>query len=212
MTRGEKTKGEITKEKIIDATLLLISESGIESLSHRNIAKQADVRLSLTSYYFGDLDNLICQAFDRFFEAEKAEIRKLKDKAAEVLSTQDADLNTTVNKVSDLMVEHIMSNTNGFRHRQTSIECAFNSGLHHSEALALRVQDYNRYFKKALISQLLEFMPDNPHVNTDASLIMAVLRESEYQTANKTIQVDHKKTHAKLTRIFSLVANSQAQL
>ncbi|WP_105102320.1 TetR/AcrR family transcriptional regulator [Microbulbifer pacificus] len=57
-------KREIAKGKILNATLNLIAEDGLSSLSHRNIAKAAGVQLAMTTYYFGTLEKLIESAFD----------------------------------------------------------------------------------------------------------------------------------------------------
>ncbi|TPH12930.1 TetR/AcrR family transcriptional regulator [Litorilituus lipolyticus] len=58
-----RTKGEKTKEKILDATIEVLAQKGIKGTTHRAIAVQADLQLSLTTYYFKDIQELIQQAF-----------------------------------------------------------------------------------------------------------------------------------------------------
>ncbi len=58
-------KGLQTKEKIIRATLQLITEEGdINNLSVRRIAKLADVNFSTINYYFQTKDNLIKESIE----------------------------------------------------------------------------------------------------------------------------------------------------
>lgn len=68
--RKSPTKGDQTRERILNAALDIIVEQGFTSLSHRTIATRAEVQLSLTSYYFGNLDNLLLEAYRYFAERE----------------------------------------------------------------------------------------------------------------------------------------------
>ena len=48
-----------TKDKILHKTLDIIKKEGIDSITIRRIAKEADINISLINYYFGSKDNLI---------------------------------------------------------------------------------------------------------------------------------------------------------
>ncbi len=58
-----KTKREAAKEKIILATISFIEREGIESLTVRKIAKNADVNVAAINYYFGNKENLLSETF-----------------------------------------------------------------------------------------------------------------------------------------------------
>lgn len=58
MNDGRITKGIETKHKIIGATLEMISEEGIKSLSAQKIAKKAGVSKSNIFHHFGSVDVL----------------------------------------------------------------------------------------------------------------------------------------------------------
>ncbi|QUJ70348.1 TetR family transcriptional regulator (plasmid) [Photobacterium sp. GJ3] len=79
------TKGELTRQKIIDATLALIASTGLNSLSHRSIANAAQVRLSLTSYYFESMDHLILCAFEEFARRELKQIQWIREQVDDIL-------------------------------------------------------------------------------------------------------------------------------
>ncbi|MCX4234980.1 MULTISPECIES: TetR/AcrR family transcriptional regulator [Streptomyces] len=54
------------RERIIGATLDLIAEEGIASVSHRKIAARAGVPLGSMTYHFSGMDELLREAFTRF--------------------------------------------------------------------------------------------------------------------------------------------------
>lgn len=58
-----RSKGEKTREKILLATISVLAQKGIKGTTHRAIAAQADLQLSLTTYYFKDIQELVQQAF-----------------------------------------------------------------------------------------------------------------------------------------------------
>lgn len=63
------------RQRIIDATLEVITEHGMSGLSHRRVAKAAGVPLSATSYYFGTLDDLVEAAFTASIDRDRALMR-----------------------------------------------------------------------------------------------------------------------------------------
>lgn len=64
--RKLQRRGEESRRKILDATLVLIAKRGLHGVTHRAIAAEAGVPLSLTTYFFSGLNDLIEQAFDHF--------------------------------------------------------------------------------------------------------------------------------------------------
>lgn len=70
--RATRRRGARTRQEILEATLRLIAREGIAGVTHRAVAQEAGVNLSLTTYYFTDLSDLLCSAF-RHFEATGAE-------------------------------------------------------------------------------------------------------------------------------------------
>ena len=57
------SKGEKTRLNILRATLRVIASAGRVGVTHRAVAKEAGVSLSLTTYYFKDLSELLIEAF-----------------------------------------------------------------------------------------------------------------------------------------------------
>ncbi len=57
----KRTRGDL-KEKIIIATLECIEKKGIQAVTVRDIAQQAEVNIAAVSYYFGSKENLLDEA------------------------------------------------------------------------------------------------------------------------------------------------------
>ena len=58
-----RSKGERTREKILLAAIEVLAVNGIKGTTHRAIANHAEIQLSLTTYYFKDIGELVQQAF-----------------------------------------------------------------------------------------------------------------------------------------------------
>ncbi len=72
-----RAKGEQTRSNILDATLRVIASQGLRSVTHRAVAKEAAVQLSLTTYYFRDIKDLISEAFVRYTQRGRPELERL---------------------------------------------------------------------------------------------------------------------------------------
>ena len=58
-----RSKGERTRERILLAAIDVLAINGIKGTTHRAIASYASIQLSLTTYYFKDIGELVQQAF-----------------------------------------------------------------------------------------------------------------------------------------------------
>ncbi|MGB0938526.1 MAG: TetR/AcrR family transcriptional regulator [Colwellia sp.] len=58
-----RSKGVLTREKILEAAITEMAKTGVKGTTHRAIANRADLQLSLTTYYFKDIYELIHHAF-----------------------------------------------------------------------------------------------------------------------------------------------------
>jgi len=62
--------GQSTDEAILDATLVVLAREGIAGVSMRAVARQADVAVGLTNYYFDSKTDLIGAALRRVGEQD----------------------------------------------------------------------------------------------------------------------------------------------
>ena len=58
-TDGRRLKGERRRRAILDATLRVVARDGIGAVSHRNVAREAEVPPASIAYYFDGIDDLL---------------------------------------------------------------------------------------------------------------------------------------------------------
>lgn len=58
-----RSKGEQTRNQILNAAIEILASQGIKGTTHRAIANHAQLQLSLTTYYFKDIQELVHEAF-----------------------------------------------------------------------------------------------------------------------------------------------------
>jgi len=80
-TVQRRSKGERTREKILLAAIEVLALNGIKGTTHRAIANYAQIQLSLTTYYFKDIGELVQQAFQLNSEYLRARTDSILSKA-----------------------------------------------------------------------------------------------------------------------------------
>lgn len=68
MSSQAPKRRENRKLKILETALSLISEQGVDAITHRKVAAVAGIPLGSTTYYFESREHLIRAAFDYYLE------------------------------------------------------------------------------------------------------------------------------------------------
>ncbi|AQS38671.1 transcriptional regulator, TetR family [Shewanella psychrophila] len=80
-----RSDGEARRLVILEATLRLIVREGIRGVRHRAVAKEADVPLASTTYYFKDIKDLISDSLTYFAEKTLWMNKELETRSFELL-------------------------------------------------------------------------------------------------------------------------------
>jgi TetR/AcrR family transcriptional regulator, regulator of biofilm formation and stress response len=78
MTPGQTARRRFDpqrRDRIAAAAIDVVAERGVEGLTHRAVAAQADVPLGSTTYHFANLDDLLGAALERAAGENVAELR-----------------------------------------------------------------------------------------------------------------------------------------
>ncbi|OUC98336.1 TetR/AcrR family transcriptional regulator [Streptosporangium minutum] len=78
-TDRRKARGRKRRAEIIEATLTVVQRDGAAGVTHRTVAKEAGIPVSLSTYYFATLDDLLVAALTSVAEAYTARIRHIID-------------------------------------------------------------------------------------------------------------------------------------
>ncbi|WP_326826420.1 TetR/AcrR family transcriptional regulator [Streptosporangium sp. NBC_01756] len=76
---GRKARGNKRRAEIIDATLAIVTRDGAAGVTHRTVAKQAGITISLSTYYFATLDDLLVAALSSVADTYTTRIRQIID-------------------------------------------------------------------------------------------------------------------------------------
>ncbi len=66
--KASRAKSEYRRLQILEAALRIVQKEGVRGIRHRAVAKEADVPLAATTYYFKDIDELIVDTFTLYTE------------------------------------------------------------------------------------------------------------------------------------------------
>ena len=72
-------RGEARRDQILDATLVLLREHGPTGVSHRAVARAADVPLAATTYYFESKDELLEEALNLLASEEIERLERIAE-------------------------------------------------------------------------------------------------------------------------------------
>jgi TetR/AcrR family transcriptional regulator, regulator of biofilm formation and stress response len=78
-TDRRKARGRKRRAEIIEATLTVVQRDGAAGVTHRTVAKEAGIPVSLSTYYFASLDDLLVAALTSVAETYTARIRHIID-------------------------------------------------------------------------------------------------------------------------------------
>ncbi|WP_100523139.1 TetR/AcrR family transcriptional regulator [Mycobacteroides abscessus] len=74
---GRRARGFATRTALIEAAITLMRKRGLDALTLRSTAAEADVSVPLTTYHFGTLDDLRAAAVEEMSSAASTRLRGL---------------------------------------------------------------------------------------------------------------------------------------
>ncbi len=211
--RGTRPRGERTRRKILNATLNVIAKEGVRGTTHRAIAREAGVQLSLTTYYFRDLNELISLAFRTFMDRDYGTVTEQWDKAFRYLdqfSPPDLADPEARRRIVDYCTKRIVDHV---RHGLTRHP----EGLaveHHFFYEALNdptMQELSDLHRSRLLEPMVRFCEyfNAADPETDARLLFGTITRLEYQALPSVPNdVDYKSIRNEIRRIVGWIVNS----
>lgn len=184
-TRKRRVKGEQTRRAILEGALRVIAREGLRGVTHRAVAAEAAVQLSLTTYYFNDINALIGQAFELFCKRARPANEQMFQELAALLDHYSArDLRRTsvrqeiARAFARRACEELMENVK-YRPEGLAIEQVFFSTVLQEPALSALAASYRRSMLAPLTGICRRFNRVDPEV--DAELLLDTMTRLEYQ-------------------------------
>ncbi|XQW86376.1 TetR/AcrR family transcriptional regulator [Thalassotalea piscium] len=207
VTVKRRSKGEQTKNNILVAAIEILAKKGIKGTTHRAIANHAGIQLSLTTYYFKDIQELVHQAFklnsehinqltdfawkqafDYLDSIGKTQLRKLsvKTKAREQLAQLATEyiINKVTERPTTLVVEQLL-----FTEIQTTPQLR-ELANQHRKLLVIPFAKLCNYFDK-----------DNAEI--DADILFTIFSQIEYRNIMVSINdIDRQAIYLTVNRMI----------
>ncbi len=200
-----RAKGEQTRRKILTATLKVMAREGSRGVTHRAVASEAGVQLSLTTYYFKDIDAMIREAFAQMSEAMQPELETTWSGVFEYLeSFSAADLRKL--SVREQVCERLAKYATDYIFIQATekpdglaVEQIFFSHGRLSPELRRMGAKHRASLLEPLVALCARFNRKDPEI--DAELLLDTITALEYQSLGVPVeQIDRKFIHRLMRR------------
>lgn len=206
---SNRGKGENSRIAILDATLICIARNGFNGATHRAIADQAGVTLSLTTYFFASREDLLRQAFDHYAE------RTLQG-TEQWISDIDAYLKSiTPWRRSDIKIRRqvkdaLAAQISEFIARE-SPEKALGSAIEVSYMFAylqpLELRQRVKAYRDRLVSMIAQQMAQIGIADTqiNASLLLGTIHRLEYECLNQELRPTKLEVRDEIAQLLALM-------
>ncbi|MCV6625080.1 MAG: TetR family transcriptional regulator [Cellvibrionaceae bacterium] len=199
-------KGEQTRQQILAAALEVIAAQGYRALTHRAIAKQAGVSLSLTTYHFKDLEALLHDAFAYYKQAILADYesrwQQLKDSKLQQWLAHAAEqdcrqqlCHTLADYLSEIIAEDVKHRGQG-----VAVEMTFHFDLH----LAVEQRNFAYELCNRLHPEIVEFFTklNTKAPEVDAHLLLDTVHFLRFRCLAVPTMVTAEDAHKRLLRLL----------
>ena len=187
--QGRKTSranSEQRRRTILEAALRIVVRDGVRGVRHRAVAKEANVPLSATTYYFKDITDLITDTFTLFVEMGAQKFKAyweesdsmLKIAMKELVPSDKASRQIFADRISDLAIEYVLIQLK--EHRDYLIaERAFQQECLRNENLRPIAFSHQKFFLDSLETFFSKIGSNHPDI--DAELFGSIILHVEYQ-------------------------------
>jgi len=207
-----RSKGEQTRLLILQSATEVLAKNGIKGTTHRAIATHASIQLSLTTYYFKDIQELVHQAFvlcssqitantsldwqpavDLLTSVNKANLRKINDRE------------NLRNKLSEMATRHLIK-----RITNSPVELAVEQLLFTEVRVNPQLVALANMHRETLLAPFIRlckfFNSHDPHI--DAEIMLTVFAQLEYRNlAVASNELDTENIKAIVSRTIGNVMN-----
>jgi DNA-binding transcriptional regulator YbjK len=216
--KGRKTSragSEQRRRLILEAALRIVIREGVRGIRHRAVAKEAEVPLAATTYYFKDIQELINDTFTLYAEQSLEVVNKFSMRLYAPIANGDGKSLVEAMNSADDMSEVIADNMTQYvveqitQHRDALIaEQAFR----YEAILSPHLRKLGNVHKVALVQKLTDLltMIESPNPVEDATIVISVLHRIEYEgLLVEPEDLDKEAIRATLLRQLSLILNSR---
>lgn len=209
MVVRRRSKGERTREKILIAAIEVLALNGIKGTTHRAIASHAELQLSLTTYYFKDIQELIHQAFKlnskhitSRVDTTLAAVFTLITKIAKKELRKTAVKEILCQQLTEMTAQHLIDN---IKHQAISlaVEQLMLTEVQVTPALRLLAQEHE-LAQLVPYEQLCQFF-NKVSPKLDAKIMYTIFSQLQYGQLAKQVNIDNTLIEQTTRRIIAWI-------
>jgi DNA-binding transcriptional regulator YbjK len=216
--KGRKTSrvgSEQRRRLILEAALRIVIREGVRGVRHRAVAKEANVPLAATTYYFKDIQELINDTFTLYAEQSLEVVQQFSKSLYEPLINYDGKsfietMSSDENRsevIADNMTKYVIEQIT--HNRDTVIaEQAFR----YESILSPHLCKLGQVHKLALVQIITDLltMIQSPHPAEDATIMISVLQYIEHEgLLVAPEELDKEAIRATILRPLDLILGSR---
>ena len=211
--KAARDKSECRRKEILDAALRIVAREGVRGVKHRAVAKEANVPLASTTYYFKDIEELISDAFMLFAEKSLQGVELFYSELHALLSNYDIK---EIQCDAEVMDRFIISLVNiganyikdqlEFRRQDVLTEVALLSEAVRDERLKPLARAYRDIWHGRLTDFFILINSSAP--KEDAMLIISAVQGLLYEGVINDGGIDDVKIKSILKRAINVLVQS----
>ncbi|SET57912.1 TetR/AcrR family transcriptional regulator [Thalassotalea agarivorans] len=205
-----RTKGEKTRKQILDAAITVLAQQGIKGTTHRAVAAVANIQLSLTTYYFKDINELVHEAFLLSAKETQARVNSAWDQAFEVVEAiEKAQLRKKAvreqlcNTLADMSAQYIYHKLEEEQEALAVEQLMFTQAKLIPELREIALQH-----KQALITPFMKLCGyfNKKYADIDADIMLTIYTQLEYRNLGIPVELlDIEEIRTTTYRILALL-------
>ena len=184
--KTSRTKSETRRKQILEAALNIIISEGVRGIRHRAVAKEANVPLAATTYYFKDIDELIVDAFTLYTEKALKVINAFTEQFyAPMSELAKLDLTSAagINQLIEFLTQQIMAYSLDQVTNQRDL-LIVEQAFRYEAIINDKVRALAQLHRQALIDKAIEFFTKVVHSEypkADAEILIGLFHSIEYR-------------------------------
>jgi DNA-binding transcriptional regulator YbjK len=207
--KKRRSKGERTKLLILESAIAILAKQGIKGATHRAIASHANIQLSLTTYYFKDIQELIQQTFELNSSNVIDEVDALWQPIIDLINKlSKAELRRVSvrvslrEKITDLLQKLISTNISNNR-QQLLVEQQLFSEIQVTPTLGFIAKQHQLAQLKPCRQLCQHFTQDGIEIN--AEILLNQVRQVTYQQLLTDNKPDSSHIRSTINQILAIV-------
>lgn len=183
--KASRAKSEHRRRLILEAALRIVIKEGVRGIRHRAVAKEADVPLAATTYYFKDIDELITDAFTLYAEKALAVIDHFTQQFYQPFLQGVSSIDLTNADNQQVMVDLLVDQLTEYVRVQSMVErnmLIIEQSFRHEAIVNDRIRNLACLHRETLFAKVVEFLAlvKSPAPEQDGHLLLALFHWLEY--------------------------------